>query len=426
MSKVIFQVDYSSCQDTSRELVSNVTFLNEISSISDMVSSKLSESCVTGEFFNWDEFNTDKNQLKAHINKEVSRYETFKKNFDNFYLSLEDNDKKLSNLIRNQLKFIDENKDYGTYITLLQDNQELDFQNLLYDSLKKAGLPEHITLNTVILFSPDAKELIDELKGLSEEDLQIKIKRMYDNPRKTFEEVLFLEFLQLNKGTTYAGVVKDISEIISTGSPAAYLSSIYVGKDINQYKLDLRSVQGMLDKHVAQLNSNSLSNRRVQIKTEIVNRLKNIKDAKSAKLMKLDKIKSNVSKGISWLNIAIIAYQGVEVCVTQYKDVVEYGTEVDDAIAGGLIDLGGIALSIYGGAKIGAAVGAIAGPAGSATCAVVGAVGGFVFSGIISLANLFVIDPLLTKGYENIVEPAIKEINNELNDVSDWWDSIWW
>ncbi|MDZ5010168.1 hypothetical protein GNF77_14880, partial [Clostridium perfringens] len=114
MSKDIFLADYSNCDDTIREIESNIYYLEEIKSLVDSVTANVSNASVPS--YIWDKSNLldNVNTLKSYINDEINRYENFKPKFVDFYSQIEPLDIGLKDLINNQLKYIEDNKDYNT------------------------------------------------------------------------------------------------------------------------------------------------------------------------------------------------------------------------------------------------------------------------------------------------------------------------
>ena len=65
-------------------------------------------------------------------------------------------------------------------------------------------------------------------------------------------------------------------------------------------------------------------------------------------------------------------------------------------------------------------------PCRNSSGGVVGTVGGFVIGATVNIVYSMVVDPILTAAYDNIVEPVGEWVEDKLNDLGDWWDSLWW
>lgn len=115
----------------------------------------------------------------------------------------------------------------------------------------------------------------------------------------------------------------------------------------------------------------------------------------------------------------------------QYEQFTKNGEEIDDIVAAVGIDVGGILVARAAGQATGqyicGAVGtAVGGPVGTVVGGVVGTVGGFVIGATVNIVYSMVVDPILTAAYDNIVEPVGEWVEDKLNDLGDWWDSLWW
>lgn len=115
----------------------------------------------------------------------------------------------------------------------------------------------------------------------------------------------------------------------------------------------------------------------------------------------------------------------------QYEQFTKNGEEIDDIVAAVGIDVGGILVAGAAGQAAGqyicGAVGtAVGGPVGTVVGGVVGTVGGFVIGATVNIVYSMVVDPILTAAYDNVVEPVGEWVEDKLNDLGDWWDSLWW
>ncbi|MFR3912523.1 MAG: hypothetical protein ACLTYB_15515, partial [Clostridium paraputrificum] len=121
----------------------------------------------------------------------------------------------------------------------------------------------------------------------------------------------------------------------------------------------------------------------------------------------------------------------VTMSLEQYEQFTKNGEEIDDIVAAVGIDVGGILVAGAAGQAAGqyicGAVGtAVGGPVGTVIGGVVGTVGGFVIGATVNIVYSTVVDPILTAAYDNVVEPVGEWVEDKLNDLGDWWDSLWW
>lgn len=430
MSKDIFLADYSNCEDTRQEIDSNIYFLEEIKSLLDSISSQISNASIPS--YLWSRFSIDEYiiQLKQYISTDIQRYENFKPKFTEFYSQIEPLDIGLENLINNQLKFIEDNKDYNTYIAILKQNQTDETQENIYNLLISQGLPEDVAMKISLLYDSEAQQLLSELEKLDETELKKKLDEMYNKAVKSPVEFMLIEFLALNKGSSNSGNIKDLANLMSDGALASFMTSKYIGKDLSQYTLDINSLQGEINKLTTKLRGSQLSRRKITLTENKLVELKNIRNTKLSNLTKVNKftkIQEYTGKIAKWAGRAAIAFQVYEITTEQWEEYSKNGVELDDVVVAAGIDTLGIVASAYGGGLVGVKAGAIAGsffapPVGTIVGGVVGLVAG------VGLGFLYgaVIDPILTDLYNEVVEPGLDWVEDQFNEIGDWWDTIWW
>ena len=420
MSDNIFQIDYSNSDDTKREAQS---FLNYFEYIQDLLIDLERDisSLSIASLWSSSEFYSEKAILDKYIKEEISRYKRFKEGFCDFYSKIEDLDSSLEYMIDSQINFVEDNKNYETYITLLQYNQEDDSQEELYESLKKYGLSDSEAMKISLLFDVETRRLLEELSKMDECELEKAVIDIKNKAIKSPEEVVLVDLLSLDKASGYLDAVGSLNNIIATGSVSALLSSKYVGKNINNYKLDIKSLDGQINKLNQRINTSQLGKVKVDKMKVDLERLK-------SKSTKVAKVTGTLGKVVGTVTNV---YTVVTMSLEQYEQFTKNGEEIDDIVAAVGIDVGGILVAGAAGQAAGqyicGAVGtAVGGPVGTVVGGVVGTVGGFVIGATVNIVYSTVVDPILTAAYDNVVEPVGEWVEDKLNDLGDWWDSLWW
>ena len=422
MSDRIFEIDYSSCDDFEREIKSYINYFEEIQDLLSDVERYISNATALDGVWSTDVVNNNIGYLKSAIDKEISRYSDFQIGFNSFHSPIESIDSNLESMIDNQLKFIEDNKDYNVYITLLKFNQVDVGQDQLYNRLIEQGLPQEEAMKISLLFNPETKRLIEELSKLNEEELQKSIDNMKNKAIKSPEELLLIDILSLDKNSARAGILKDINEIISSGSVSAWIASKYVGKNINKFKLDIKSIDGQIRKIEQKIGNNKLSKRKVTIVKSKLDNLKNIRAARISKVAKVTNASKVPTSVTNLSGKAAIAFQVTEISTEQLENYLKNGDELDDIAVAVGIDVAGIVASGIVGSNIAGGIGSILGPLGTVS----GIIVGFVGTALAGLVYNTFVDPILTDLYNNIIEPASYWIKNRVNDLGDWWDTLCW
>ncbi|MDZ5035016.1 hypothetical protein GNF81_20230, partial [Clostridium perfringens] len=131
-----------------------------------------------------------------------------------------------------------------------------------------------------LLYDMETQRILSELEKLNESELKKKLEEIHDKAVKSQEELLIIEILSLDKGSSHAGNVKELADIVSSGSIAAFMHSKYIGKDLSMYKLDINSIQGQINKLTSTISRSQLSKAKVNLMEEQLVKLKNIRSAK--------------------------------------------------------------------------------------------------------------------------------------------------
>ena len=433
MSKDIFMVDYSNCDDTIREVKSNINYINAILEIINEMNNYASQ--VGTETWNRGAYDTYVGQLKENLNREIERYNQFNHYFKVFYDKIESIDNGLSNLISSQFEFIKENENYEIYVSMIQMNQNEELQESIYDKLISIGLSEEEAMKLSIITDTEMANLLNELSQLDENELDKKIKDIENKAIKSPEELLLTDILKINEGITHVDFIKSLMGDVSQQKWSSIIDGllskgILSGKSISQYNLDINSLNGQISILDRQIRNSQLSQRNIDITIEELERLRNNRNVKVSNMTKVETTKNAIKKGgvvAKWLGRAIIVYQVTDITREQWEDYSKNGVELDDAIIAESIDGLGIVASVVTGTivttKVTTVIGtSIAPGVGTVVGFVVGVAAGIGFSFLYEL----VVDPFLTDVYNNSVEPFLKEARDDLNDIGDWWDTLWW
>ncbi|MBQ6819774.1 MAG: hypothetical protein IJO26_00580 [Clostridium sp.] len=419
MSDSIFEIDYSSCDNFEREIKSYINYFEEIQDLLSDVETYISNVTDLNGLWSTEVLNNNIYYLKSAIDKEISRYSNFQIGFNNFYSPIESIDSNLESMINNQLKFVEDNKDYNVYITLLKFNQVDVGQDQLYNILIDQGLSQEEAMKISLLFNPETKRLIEELSNLNESELQKALEDLNNKLIKSPEEVLLIDILSMDKNSARVDVVNQINDIIASRSVASWINSKYVGKDINQFNLDIKAIDGQITHLEQKISRSQLGKSKVNIMKSELDDLKNIRSTKISKSTKLSNATTSVGK---WAGRIAVACQVAEISTEQYENYFKNGDELDDVVVAAGIDVAGIVASGIAGSQVGGLIGSGGGPIGT----VIGIVGGFLITAFAGYIYNVFIDPILTDLYNNIIEPSSYWIGNKINDLEDWWDILCW
>ncbi len=423
MSKDVFMADYSECRQTNREIQSNLNIIEDILSRLKKMDGHAQEVSVSSDIWDKSDYEEEYATLKRYLNEETNRYSNFHSAFEEFHTPLEDIDSGLKSLLESALEFIEENGEYGIYMSVIKNSQLEEIESVLYQELIDQGVDHEDPLNIKKKTSPEFQELLNELLELDESELLSKIDEIGKKAEKSPAELILLDILSANKPNTYSDIVKDLSKEVAEGGLAALLTNKMLGKSLSKYELDIKSLTGQINKLNKELANSQLCQTKINIKTDILEKLKVIRETKISKVNKLNTTQTTLSTISKWLNVAGYVYIGVDISLTEYENYFENGYELDDVIVDTKFNVAGVLVSAEVGAEAGSYVGGlIGGPVGAGVGIAVGA----VVAGVVGLLWDGVIKPVGIELYENVLEPAEEWIGDKVNDIGDWWDSLWW
>ncbi|KAJ49497.1 hypothetical protein BD780_002148 [Clostridium tetanomorphum] len=427
MSKDIFMADYSECRDTNREIKSNLNYIEDILSRLKSMDNLIQKVDTPSSVWDKSNYESDFAIINRYLNEETNRYNNFHTAFEAFYTPLEKIDAGLKAVLTNSLNFIEETKEYGVYVSIIKSSGQEELVDSIYNELIKQGVSKEDALKISALANEETQELLKELAGLDENELKKKIDEIKQKAKQSPSEIVLLDLLSADQPNTYSDMIKDLSQEFATGGFVGVLEKGYLGKNLDKYQLDIRSLTGQINKLNRQITNSQLSASKVNMKTETMERLKAIRESKLSKVDKVDYTKNNLSKISKWLGIAATAYNIGKISYDEWKNYSENGAELDDVVVDAGISWGGIMASASAGAYLGSEAGEYIGTIitpGVGT--VVGLGVGFVAGGLVGVAYDSLVKPILTDVYNNIVEPAGDWIADKANDIGDWWDSLCW
>ena len=423
MSKDVFMADYSECRQTNREIQSNLNIIEDILSRLKKMDGHAQEVSVSSDIWDKSDYEEEYATLKRYLNEETNRYSNFHSAFEEFHTPLEDIDSGLKSLLESALEFIEENEEYGIYMSVIKNSQLEEIESVLYQELIDQGVDAEEALKISSLASPEFQELLNELLELDESELLSKIDEIGKKAEKSPSELILLDILSANKPNTYSDIVKDLSKEFAEGGLVGLLENKSLGKSLGKYELDIKSLTGQINKLNREIANSQLCQTKINIKTEILEKLKIIRETKMAKVNKLKTTTSTLSTISKWLNAAGYVYIAADISLAEYENYVENGYELDDVVVDTGFDIAGVLLTIKAGGEAGSYIGGLIGGPGGA---VAGIAGGVVVSGLVSLLWDGVIKPVGIELYDNVLEPAGEWIVDKVNDIGDWWDSLWW
>ena len=295
-----------------------------------------------------------------------------------------------------------------------------------YISDMKKHLNEEDAMKISLLMNPETQEMLKELAALDEDELNNSLKEISEKATKSPAELLLLDICSFDKVDNNASIFKDILDGFTTGGMAGVIEQMYLGKQLSGYNNDIKSLMGQITKLERTIANSQLSQSRINIKKDMLNNLKTIRDNKVSNVNKMSNTKNTLGSISKWLGRAVVAYQVGQITVEQWEDYSKNGVELDDAIVAAGIDGLGIAVSVVGGAKIGGAIGGAIGLPATPVGSVIGIGIGVVAGGTVGLLYGVVVEPILTIVYNDVVEPIGEWIGDVANDIGDWWDSLWW
>ncbi|WP_238916391.1 hypothetical protein [Clostridium sp. YIM B02555] len=423
MSKDVFMANYSECRDTNREIESNLNYIEEILARLRKMDNCVQKVNVPSNVWNSGNYESDYSTMKRYLNDETTRYNNFHKAFDGFHTPLEKIDAGLKSRLENSLNFIEENKEYGIYVSVIKGSQIDELENGIYNELISRGVSKEEAIKLSALTNENTQNLLKELLALDESELQSKIDEIKHKTKQSPSELVLLDILSLNQPNTYSDTLKDLAKEFARGGFTGVLQSGMLGKALDKYNLDIKSLSGEINKLDREIISSQLGAKKINLKTEAMDQLKAIRDSKLSKVSKFETTLGNMATISKWLGKASTAYNIGKIGYTEWKNVTENGAEFNDAVVDAGIEWGSVAFSAYAGGKIGGAVGTAMGP-GVGTAIGVGAgfaggaAGGFLYGTLVK--------PTLNTAYKDVVKPTREWIVEKENNVKDWWDSLWW
>lgn len=417
MSKNEFMIHYANCKNFNREIKSNINYLEDIIDRVTTSNEKLDSMTKNGKkVWNPDDTIDRNDSLKSSLSSEKERYEKLYVNFEKFYVDIENMDSQLASYVTSQISYLDENDDnYEFLIAVIQLNNNDVITENVYQMLLDSGLTEEEAKNIVILLSVEGQNELIRLSHLSIEELEKEKKRLSDKQNKTLLETVISELLSYPNPKNF---INDLVGALSDNSFTAYVEKAILGRSLVQAKLDVKSIQGSINKLMEQIVTPNLS-KSAKLKTKkILTHLNAIGGARLAKI----KFAEGTIKGIEKLGKAVSAAIIVIDTLENYNENKEnyelYGVDQDRASYDFLIDETGLIASIAVGTKIGGSIGALGGPIASVVGVIIGAVASVAADVVINKAGDILFD--------NILEPATDWWNDTCNDVGDWWDTLWW
>jgi hypothetical protein len=427
MSKDVFMANYSECRDTNREIESNLNYIEEILARLRKMDNCVQKVNVPSNVWNSGNYESDYSTIKRYLNDETTRYNNFHKAFDEFHTPLEKIDAGLKSRLENSLNFIEENKEYGIYVSVIKGSQIDELENGIYNELISRGVSKEDALKLSALADQDTQDLLKKLLELDESELQSKIDEIKHKTKQSPSELVLLDILSLNQPNTYSDTLKDLAKEFARGGFTGVLQSGMLGKALDKYNLDIKSLSGEINKLDREIISSQLGAKKINLKTEAMDQLKAIRDSKLSKVSKFETTIGNMATISKWLGKASTAYNIGKIGYTEWKNITENGAEFNDAVVDAGIEWGGVMASTAGGALATAKAGAVL---GTDVCPVVGtAVGlgtGFLGGALAGFGYGVVIKPIATKTYKDAIKPSREWLAGKENDVKDWWDSLWW
>lgn len=435
MSK-IFTADYSECRDTNREISSNLTYISEIFERLDKLNKFINDTDVSSSVWDKSFYEADYITLCSYLNEETTRYNNFYNNFYEFYSSLEGEDEDLANSLTSFLAYSEQNGSYDYYMGVISIDESEESIDSIYNLLMDKGFSEEEAMITSALYDAETRKLFEELSGLSEEELNAKIKEIINNDEKSLSEFILIDFLAINNPSTWGTVINDISGNLNKDSNILLIAQKYFfqnNKVLNEN--DIKSIQGeinILSRTLSNGQQSKLKSAEISGKLENLIQLRNKSASGIKKMSTIKNYSSYAAKIGDGIAYGWFAISEIDKIIESDND---YGMEIDDIIVETANDVGSFAAGVKGweiGASVGTWIGegigsffapgpgtVIGGSAGSL-------VGGAIGAGV-AVVNFdeYVRKPI-NDFYENTLEKKLESIDDKINEVNDWWDTLWW
>ncbi|MCY6958014.1 hypothetical protein [Clostridium brassicae] len=427
MSKDIFMADYSECRDTNREIKSNLNYIEDIVSRLKSMDNLIQKVDMPSSVWDKSNYESDFAIINRYLNEETNRYNNFHTAFEAFYTPLEKIDAGLKAVLTNSLNFIEETEEYGVYVSIIKSGEQEELVDSIYNELIKQGVSKEDALKISALANEETQELLKELAGLDQNELKNKIDEIKHKTKQSPSEIVLLDLLSADQPNTYSDMIKDLSQEFAMGGFVGVLEKGYLGKNLDKYQLDIKSLTGQITKLNRQITNSQLSAAKINIKRETMEQLKAIRESKLSKIDGLDSTKNNLSKISRWLGIAATAYNIGKISYDEWKNYSENGAELDDVVVDAGIEWGGIVASTAGAAfATSKALGVVGTTVTPGVGTVIGLGVGFVGGAAAGFAYNILVKPILIKAYDDAIKPAGEWIVDKANDIGDWWDSLCW
>lgn len=425
MAKDIFLADYSSCRQTSREITSNGSYLDDIL---DFIEKGDGYITTAGGQFDKTTYNELIAEVKKYIEEDKNRYSSFYTKFEEFHTPLEDIDAGLSQMLDSQLDNIKKNNNYDSYVAVINSNEQSNYETSLYYSLLEQGLSNEDALKFAAMGDQETEDLIKKFADMSPSEYEEAIKALKEKADKSPAELFLCDICSFDKTDSNIGLLKDITtEFGAGGGWVSVLERGLLDRSLSQANLDVNSITGQMTKLKHQIRTSQLSQLKIDQMTAEYDRLAIIRNERLNKVAGVTNTEKTVAGVTKAVGVAITIYQVAKIGKDEWDAFYKDGVELDDCIVDAGLSLGGLYVSTVAGATAGEYIGGAAGTAfspGVGTGA--GIVGGLVVGGVVGLVYDGIVKPVGVAIYENALEPAGEWIGDRVNDVGDWWDSLWW
>ena len=407
-SESIFSVDYSVCEGASYEIQSRVNYLEKILELKNEMQDHI--------MYSEENIAIDMSNFGKIIKDEIDRYTDFKTDFINFYEDVEVLDQHLESLIYSKLNYVnaEENYNYDFLVgTVLISQENISGSNVI-ESLKEFGLDNKDIGIIKLLLDEENQKKIQEYANMDELDVKKNLEELGEKINKSPLDLFLYEILCGKDPRTYFNVLNDwvntkgtsASVKIGEGLNGRYLSDKYkiTGKDLKKYEKLMKD----LDMYEKNIQKNKLNkSKEFQKMRENTYKFKE-RIGKTEAGKKVGKVKGIIGGITTTWNL----WAAVDPNLKKWIN----GGEIDDAIAGTVID----AVGIFGGGMIGGAIvsgfGIVGAPA---------VVGTLVVGSFLWYWYDIIIDPLAHEYYE-VSKKLFKEEKEKSNELEDWWDTLKW
>ena len=312
-------------------------------------------------------------------------------------------------------------------MSIIKSSQIDSLENAIYDQLISQGVSKEDAAKISVLEDEDTKKLIDELAALDESELKSKVEEIKNKTEKSPAELVLCDLFSLNDGKTYSDTIKDFSKELSIGGLKGVLEKGFLGKTLEKYSLDIKSLTGEINKLDQQIATSQLGKAKINVKSEMLDKLKSIREEKLSNITKYSNASLSLENLSKILKITGYVLDGGKIALDDYKNYTKNGEEIQDIAFDSELGIGKIAATAWA-SGVGTAI--AAGAAGTSVAPAVGTViglaGGFVGGALMSFAYDGLVKPIAKDINEKYLKPANDWINDKLNDLGDWWDGLSW